>query len=78
MADDILIYDNSNEEHGNNFRNLLIRCQENGLKRNKDKSMYTTSELNFLGHVVTDKGLKPYMKKVEAILPMPNPADVKR
>ena len=33
-------------------------------------------KLDFLGHVVTNKGLKPDQKKVTAILQMPNPTDV--
>ena len=35
--------------------------------------MFKTSELSFLDRVVTDKGLKSDMKKVEAITRMPNP-----
>ena len=76
MADDILIYGDSEEQHDSNLRNLLTRCRENGLKLNKEKSMFHTSQLNFLGHVVTDKGLRPDLKKVEAILRMLNPTDV--
>ena len=76
MADDTLIYGDSEEQHDSNFRNLLTRCSENGLKLNKEKSMFHTSQLNILGHVVTDKGLRPDLKKVEAILRMPNPTDV--
>ena len=76
VAEDILIYGDSEEQHDSNLRNLLARCRENGLKLNKEKSMLHTSQLNFLGHVVTDKGLRPDLKKVEAILRMPNPTDV--
>ena len=36
MADDILIYSDSEEEPENNLRNLLIRCRENGLKQGQD------------------------------------------
>ena len=38
--------------------------------------VFKTAELDFLGHVVTNKGLKPDQKKVAAILQMPNPTDV--
>ena len=75
VADDILIYGDSEEQHDSNLRNLLTRCSENNLKL-KEKSMFHTSQLNFLGHVVTDKGLRPDLKKVEAILHMPNPTDL--
>ena len=76
VADDILVYGDSEEQHDSNLRNLLTKCSENGLTLNKEKSMFHTSQLNFLGHVVTDKGLRPDLKKVEAILRIPNPTDV--
>ena len=77
VADDILIYGDSEEQQDSNLRNLLTSCNENGLKLNKEKkSIFHTSQLNFLGHLVTDKGLRPDLKKVEAILRMPNLTDV--
>ena len=76
VADDILIYGESEEQHDSNLRNLLTRCSKKGLQLKKEKSMFHTSQLNFLGHVVTDKGLRPDLKKVEAFLRMPNPTDV--
>ena len=46
------------------------------MKLNKDKCVFKTAELDFLGHVLTNKGLKPDKKKVATILQMPNPTDV--
>ena len=43
VADDILIYGGSEEQHDSNLRNLLARCRENGLKLNKEKSMFHCS-----------------------------------
>ena len=68
VADDILIFGISDADHDENLRNLLIRCREHNIKLNKDKCVFKTPELDFLGHVVTNKGLKPDQKKVEAIL----------
>ena len=76
VADDILIFGISDADHDENLRNLLIRCKEHNIKLNKDKCVLKTAELDFLGHVVTNKGLKPDQKKVAAILQMPNPTDV--
>ena len=76
VADDILIFGISQEDHDENLRNLLIRCEERNLKLNKGKCVFNTAELDFLGHVVTNKGLKPDQKKIKAILQMPNPTDV--
>ena len=76
VADDILIFGISDADHDENLRNLLIRCKEHNIKLNKDNCVFKTAELDFLGHVVTNKGIKPDQKKVAAILQMPNPADV--
>ena len=76
MADNILIFGISDADHDENLRNLLIRCKEHNIKLNKDKCVFKTAELDFLGHVVTNKGLKPDQNKVAAILQMPNPTDV--
>ena len=76
VADDIQIFGISDADHDENLRNLLIRCREQNIKLNKDKCEFKTAALDFLGHVVTNKGFKPNQKKVEAILQMPNPTDV--
>ena len=75
VADDILIFGISDADHDDNLRNWLIRCKGHNIKLNKDKCVFKTAELDFLGHVVTNKGLKPDEKKVAAILQMPNPKD---
>ena len=76
IADDILVYGNSESDHDENLRNLLEVCTKTNIKLNLDKSVFKTTEVEFLGHLVTNKGLKPDVKKVEAILGMENPTDV--
>ena len=76
VADDILIFGISDADHDEDLRNLLLRCREHTIKLNKDKCVFKTAELDFLGHVVTNNDLKPDQKKVETILQMPNPTDV--
>ncbi len=76
IADDVLVYENSESDHYENLRNLLEVCTKTNIKLNLDKSVFKTTEVEFLGHLVTNKGLKPDVKKVEAILGMENPTDV--
>ena len=76
VADDILVYGDTEESHDKNLENLLKTCQQKNIKLNKKKSVFKTTEVEFLGHVVTSEGLKPDPKKVEAILQMENPTDV--
>ena len=75
IADDILVYGKSESDH-DNLRNLLEVCDKSNIKLNHDKSVFKTTEVEFLGHLVTSEGLKPDVKKVKAILGMENPTDV--
>ena len=82
VADDILVYGKginrqiANKDHDNNLRALLERCVEKNIRLNKEKSIFRAEELPFLGHLVTNKGLKPDPAKVKAVVEMPTPTDV--
>ena len=58
------------------MRNLMKRCQEKNLKLNKQKARVGLSEVKFIGHVISDKRLKPDNDKVQAVLDMPKPEDI--
>ena len=82
VADDILVYGKginrqiANKDHDNNLKALLERCVEKNIRLNKEKSIFRAEELPFLGHLVTNKGLKPDPAKVKAVVEMPTPTDV--
>ena len=76
VADDILVYGNSEKDHDEKLKKLLDACVRNKIKLNLQKSVFKTTEVEFLGHLMTSEGLKPDTKKIEAILNMENPTDV--
>ena len=82
VADDILVYGKGTDDneaiqdHDANLAKLLQRCTEKNIKLNKEKSVFRATELHFLGHLVTNQGLKPDPEKVSAIRDMPAPTDV--
>ena len=53
------------------------KCRTWNLKLNRRKLKQAESTVAFMGHLPTPKGLKPDQTKVEAILEMPPPTDVK-
>ena len=55
---------------------LLKRCQEKNIKLNKDKFKVKCKEVSFIGHTLTQNGLKIDPAKVEAITKMEKPQDV--
>ena len=82
IADDILIYgtgetdEEATANHDRSLRDLLQRCKNRGIVLNPDKMKLRMSEVNFMGHLLTNKGLKPDPAKVEAITKLPKPHDM--
>jgi hypothetical protein len=82
VADDLLVYgkgdsaEAAHKDHDAKLAKLLERCTEQHIKLNKDKSVFRSTEISFLGHLVTDNGLKPDPNKVKAVLKMTTPTDV--
>ena len=83
IADDILVYGcGSTEEeymqdHDANLRRLLQRARDSNLKLNKHKLRLRLSEVVYMGHRLTAKGVSPDPAKVKAIVDMPKPGDKK-
>ena len=51
--------------------------RERGVKLNKKKIQLQCTEIPYLGHPVTNKGLKRDPDKIEAVAKMPKPYNVK-
>ena len=49
--------------------------QENGLRFNTEKCQIGLTEVKYIGHVISSRGLLPDPEKVSAILNMPNPTN---
>ena len=76
IVDDILICGKDEKEHDANLKMVLERCQQIGLKLNKNKCKFRMKEVCYVGHHFTDKGILPDPDKVRAIVDMPKPTDV--
>ena len=63
--------------HDQNLFALLDRARERNLKLNSEKIHLRLQEVPFMGHLLTPQGLIPDPAKVEAIVNMPVPTDVK-
>lgn len=82
VADDLMIYGvgetipEAERDHDAKLEKLLSRCRTLGIKLNMQKLNLHRESLPFLGHLITNTGLKPDPEKVEAILKMPQPTNV--
>jgi hypothetical protein len=66
--DDILIYSGSLEEHAKHLLKVFQRLRENKLYAKLEKCEFGVMEVDFLGHRITQEGLKMNDHKVKAIL----------
>ncbi len=66
--DHILIYSSSLEEHAEHLRKVFQRLRENKLYAKLEKCEFRVTKVDFLGHRITQEGLKMDDHKVKAIL----------
>ncbi|XP_056109383.1 uncharacterized protein K02A2.6-like [Rhinichthys klamathensis goyatoka] len=75
IVDDLLVWGETVQEHDARLRKLLQRAREYNLKLNKKKCQIRTSQIKYIGHVLTADGLKPDEEKVRAVVQLPTPED---
>ena len=72
--DDLLIVSKGNfETHLDHLEQVLTRLAEAGLKINASKSSFCCDELEYLGYLINREGVRPTLKKVEAISQIATP-----
>ena len=74
--DDVLIFSRTLEEHIEHLKLVITRLQEAGLKLKPIKCHFLREEVEYLGHVITPKGLKPTQKLTVAVAEFPVPKDL--
>ncbi|GBG84053.1 hypothetical protein CBR_g37929 [Chara braunii] len=65
--DDILVYSSSYEGHVQHIEWTLHALRDAGFKVAFEKCQFFLTTISFLGHVVTDQGLRPEPQKVAAV-----------
>jgi len=71
--DDILIYSNNMEEHCEQVWEVFQHLRKHGLYAQEDKCEFHKTELELLGFILTQDGLKMSQDKVKVILNWPEP-----
>ena len=78
LDDLLLITKGDFNEHLDQLEQALTRLSEAGLKINASKRSFCQTELEYLGYWITRNGICPVAKKVEAILKIKEPTNVKQ
>ena len=77
FIDDILVATDTEEEHDELVEEVLRRLEENNLFVKPEKCKWKVREVEFLGVVISPKGVEMQKKKVEGVLNWPVPRNVK-
>ena len=73
IADDVKIHGEDEISHDQNLIQVLNQCRRIRLKLNLDKCIFKSMSIPFFGHVISNQGVKPDPKKMDAIRNMPTP-----
>lgn len=73
--DDILVSGRNQEEHDLRLEEVLQRLLKAGVTLN-DKCAFSQKSIRFLGHIISEEGIKVDPAKVEAIQQLPRPQNV--
>jgi hypothetical protein len=65
--DDILIYSKTRKEHIQHVSAVLEVLGKTGIRINGEKSIFYTAEVEFLGFIITQNGIKIDLKKMEVV-----------
>ena len=75
--DDIVVFSSTFEEHIERLESVFRRLQTNNLKLKASKCEFFRREVTYLGHVVSEAGIRTDPSKIEAVLNWPEPKTVK-
>lgn len=77
-VDDILIASKSSQEHKQHLRSLFSKLKEFDINVNPAKCVFGVSEIEFLGHTISNKGIAPSPSRIQAIKEFPTPNTFKQ
>ncbi|KAJ0578410.1 putative nucleotidyltransferase, Ribonuclease H [Helianthus annuus] len=76
--DDILVYSSSWAAHFTHLKQVLMVLREQQLYAKKSKCTFGGTSVEYLGHIISNKGVSTDPKKIAAIKDWPIPVDVKQ
>jgi len=75
--DDIIVYAKDLADHSQKLADIFNRLRKYNLTLQPLKCEFLRKEVTYLGHRITDEGVKPDLQKVEYLQKFPVPQNVK-
>ncbi|KAD5961251.1 hypothetical protein E3N88_12724 [Mikania micrantha] len=76
--DDILVYSCDLQSHLVDLKEVLLLMRHNKLMAKRSKCTFGGSQVEYLGHIISKKGVSTDVKKIEAIIQWPTPQSIKQ
>eukprot|EP00253_Pinus_taeda_P012365 PITA_12365 len=75
--DDLTPFSKSDQEHLKHLRQIFMTCRKYGISLNPKKSLFALEEGKLLGHIISKYGNRIDPKRIQAILQIPYPRNIK-
>ncbi len=76
--DDVCVFATTLKQHLERLEQAFSSFRLYNLKLNASKCQVLKKEFTYLGHIVTGEGIKADKKKINAVLAMPTPKNIKQ
>jgi len=77
FIDDVIIFSRSVQEHAQRLENVLQRYDKANLQLHPGKCVFAQTQVNYLGFVLSGKGVSASPDKIKAVRNYPTPKNVK-
>ncbi|CAF1164741.1 unnamed protein product [Rotaria magnacalcarata] len=74
--DDILIYSNSFQQHLDHLNQVLPILNKHQFQLNPQKCELARTAIDYLGHTISNQGIKPLQERIQKILDIPQPVSL--
>ncbi|KAL4083915.1 hypothetical protein QTP88_029231 [Uroleucon formosanum] len=75
--DDIIIYGKGLLDHNEKLRDVFERLRNHNLKIQPTKCEFLKQQCMYLGHIISENGIRPDPEKIKSVLQFPIPTSVK-
>ena len=75
--DVLTAFSKSDQEHLEHLRKVFTICRKYGISLNPKKSLFGLEEGKLLGHIISKDGIRIDLDRIQAILQVPHPRNIK-